>query len=192
MSTVKKKTSYSFIARKQAKSGINVTRKTRDDIWNDPQRDTCSYPRNESEFKKDCLGCPKGSSDMSVRGIPTDISLRGAKKWNTLFNFSLRSCKRMLWYSSRKEKGILTLNSGCWHRNQMEIEMKLQPDTNSKKISNIVPDLQTTFSNYNCTWTYWSFKPPMRYQHMELPRDLLLKDWTEIFFRNIKLWRNID
>ena len=29
--------------------------------------------------------------------------------------------------------------------------MKLQPDTNSKKISNIVPDLQTTFSNYNCT-----------------------------------------
>ena len=85
---------------------------------------------------------------MPVRGIPTDISLRGAKKWNTLFNFSLRSCKRMLWYNSRKEKGILTLNSGCWHWNQMEIEMKLQPDTNSKKISHIVPDLQTSFSNY--------------------------------------------
>ena len=99
---------------------------------------------------------------MSVRGIPTDILLRGAKKWNTLFNFSLRSCKRMLWYSSRKEKGILTLNSGCWHWNQMETEMKLQPDTNSKKISLIVPDLQTSFSNYNCTWTYWSFKPPIR------------------------------
>ena len=57
----------------------------------------------------------------------------------------------MLWCSSRKEKGILTLNSGCWHSNQMEIEMKLQPDTNSKKISHIVPDLQTSFSNYNCT-----------------------------------------
>ena len=57
----------------------------------------------------------------------------------------------MLWYNSRKEKGILTLNSGCWHSNQMEIEMKLQPDTNSKKISHIVPDLQTSFSNYNCT-----------------------------------------
>ena len=29
--------------------------------------------------------------------------------------------------------------------------MKLQPDTNSKKISHIVPDLQTSFSNYKCT-----------------------------------------
>ena len=28
----------------------------------------------------------------------------------------------------------------------MEIEMKLQPDTNSKKISHIVPDLQTKLS----------------------------------------------
>ena len=120
---------------------------------------------------------------MSVRGIPTDILLPGAKKWNSLFNFSWHSCHLCFSNSSRKEKGILTLNSGCWHWNEMETEMKLQPDTNSKKISHIVPDIQTSFSNYNCTWTYWSFKPPIRYQDMELPRDLLLKDWMEIFLQ---------
>ena len=104
---------------------------------------------------------------MSVRGIPTDILLRGVKKWNRLFNFSWHSCHLCFGNNSRKEKGILTLNSGCCHWNQMEIEMKLQPGTNSKKISHIVQDLQTSYLNYKCTWRYWSFKPPIRYQDME-------------------------
>ena len=57
--------------------------------------------------------------------------------------------------------------------------MKLQPDTISKKISHIVPDLQTSFSNYNMNEL--TIQATDTISGHGSAKDLLLKDWMEIF-----------